>query len=312
MEISIIDYSPKYKKDIINLFKKTFQKEISQQYWEWRFEKNPFGTPIIKLALYENKIIGNYLVHPLKLDIGKETIPILYSMTTMVDPEFWGKGIATRLAKQVYQTGEKEGYKAVIAFVNENSHHMFIKKLGFVDIKTINELNLFRFQTKKFKSKIKPIQDFRNIPNEFFKERIGASKKIMIEKNPNNLNWRFLMHPSIKYHCFKIIKNDEFCGYFVLKEFGEIKFHIVDYLLNDDHDCYNAMIEFAKAFCKKYDIQNLTIWEKDEYFSCMYEQKSDIIPTKTYFVIKKLNDLNLNKLSIYKNWSITMSDSDVF
>ena len=52
MNISIVDYKPKYKPLIINLFKKTFNKKITEQFWNWRFENNPFGKPIIKLAFY--------------------------------------------------------------------------------------------------------------------------------------------------------------------------------------------------------------------------------------------------------------------
>ena len=61
-------------------------------------------------------------------------------MTTMTDPDFSGLGISSNLANQVYKMGKNLGFKAVIGYANSKSHDMFIKKLGFFDLKTMNEL----------------------------------------------------------------------------------------------------------------------------------------------------------------------------
>ena len=58
-KISIVEYAPKYKLMILDLFKKTFQKEMSKEFWKWRFEKNSFGKPIIKIALNKEKLVDS-------------------------------------------------------------------------------------------------------------------------------------------------------------------------------------------------------------------------------------------------------------
>jgi len=312
MDISLVDYSPKFKPLILDLFKKTFQKEMSKEFWDWRFEKNPFGKPIIKLAFYGEKLVGNYLVHPLQIVLGKRSIPILYSMTTMTDHDFTGRGISTNLANQVYDIGRTLGYKAVIAFVNKNSHYMFTKKLGFSDLNTMKELSINNLETTISQSTVQQISNFNEIPSDFFSTYLNSFKKFAIRRDSDYLNWRFLSNPENKYYCYKIVKNNEFCGYFILKNFNGIKCHIVDFLIKDDIDYYNAMINYSKIFCQKLNISNLTFWTNNNFFNNFLNQKKiNVIPTQTYFVLKILNN-SYDNINNFKNWYITMSDSDVF
>ena len=102
-DISIKDFSLNHKLSILKLFKKSFNKQLSEEFWNWRFENNPFGKAIIKIALADQQVVGQYLLHPIPLKYQNNNFKSLFSMTTMTDPEFSGRGIMTNLASEVFE-----------------------------------------------------------------------------------------------------------------------------------------------------------------------------------------------------------------
>jgi len=188
---------------------------------------------------------------------------------------------------------------------------MFIKKLGFCDLNTMNELTITNFQTSVSKLTTKEILNFNEIPHDFYSKIINA-KKFSVKRDSNYLNWRFMLNPENKYYCYNLIKNNEVYGYFILKIFNGIKCHIVDFLLKDEIDCYKSMINYSKIFCKKLNLNALTLWTNNENLIHMTDvKKINSMIGKTYFILKVLNGDDKD-LTNFKNWNITMADSDVF
>ena len=141
MDVSIIDYSPKFKPLILDLFEKTFHKKLSQEFWNWRFENNPFGRLVIRYMLKDKELSGTYITHPVKIESKNNINSGLFSMWTVTNPIFEKKGIMTLLANEVYNTANKKN-NFVIGFSNETSHHMFVKKLGFKSLGLMKEMIL--------------------------------------------------------------------------------------------------------------------------------------------------------------------------
>ena len=72
------------------------------------------------------------------------------------------------------------------------------------------------------------------------------------------------------------------------------------------------MLNFSKSFCKKSNLNTLTLWTNYKNFLNFLNLKSiNIVPQETYFIFKMLNE-HINNLKDFKNWYVTMSDSDVF
>ena len=312
MDISIKDYEPKFKPLIFELFKSTFKKDMSESFWNWKFENNPFGKPIIKLAFDNEKLVGNYLVNPLKIFFKNKFLPVLHSTTTMTHPDYSGMGISSNLAKQVFQLGTKLGYHAIIGFANNTSHNMFVNKLGFSDIEQIHEIYFTNSDFPSSKYQVEKISNFNEIPEKFCFMMQTSLEKFSIMRNNSYLNWRFKMNPEIEYSCFKIMNENEFLGYFVLKIFNETKCHIVDFLIKNDPECYKTMLIFSQSFSKINNLNSLTFWTNYQYFLNLLNKNSiKIFSQETFFIIKILKDGN-NLLENFNNWNLTMSDSDVY
>jgi len=310
------NYQPKYKNQILQLFEKTFNSKMTEEFWEWRFEKNPFGRTLIKLGFVNQHIVANYLLHSTDLRFQGKSYQALYSMTTMTDPEYSGRGIMTKLASSVYELSRNEGCQFVWGIANKNSRNMFTKKLGFKELSVMNEFGIEKPQDHTFEChcNLLPIQIFDDSFTDFFEKINNKLCKIIIPRTSKYLNWRFFEHPENKYHCYKITQNGHLAGYFVLKKYQN-KCHIVDFLTEDNEDFYNGIIKQAISFCNHNKLDKLTLWSNRNLDFFKYLQKNGFseYPMENYFIIKTLSNAEgFKEILNFNNWYTTMSDSDVF
>jgi len=76
---------------ILKLFQLVFKKEMTQEFWEWRFKNNPFTEDVFIYLMWDgSNLIGHYAVSPVELKIKGEIIKTALSMTTMTHPDYGG------------------------------------------------------------------------------------------------------------------------------------------------------------------------------------------------------------------------------
>ncbi|HZS74961.1 MAG TPA: GNAT family N-acetyltransferase [Candidatus Nitrosotalea sp.] len=317
MDVVNRDYRPKYKKQILELFRKTYDKEMTKEFWNWRFEKYPFKQSLIRLSFFDEQLVAHYLLQPAKLLFKSCEIDALYSMTTMTDPNFSGQGLMTKLANEVYDIGRKLNYRFVYGFANRNSNYMFSKKLGFKTIVMPEfSIDVKNNSTTNSDYTCSDICNFDDSYSNFYeKYNKKYAHKIMRDRTADYMNWRFIRHPENKYKCYMISLNGETMGYFVLKNYNNIKCHIVDFLITDDPYCYDSMITTAINFCKNNGIKELTLWMNKTL--SLYDHLSKMGLTENlmenYLVIKSLSpNIDLSEIEKIDNWYLTMADSDVY
>jgi GNAT superfamily N-acetyltransferase len=165
----------KYEKQILNLFELVYGKNLDKTLWEWFYLENPFGDAVVSLAFENNILAGHYAVIPYYL-IREQEIKSYLSMTTMVHPDFRGRGLFIKQAKTVYEKLMDLGADCVFGFPNENSAHGFKKHLGwkfdemdfiakltFEDLMNSNDLKnyLQRNELFRFPIKVEKYSDWR-------------------------------------------------------------------------------------------------------------------------------------------------------
>jgi hypothetical protein len=303
------------KNEILNLFEKVFHKKMSIQFWNWRFGNKFIKKPLIKLAFIENKLVANYLLHPIILEFGGFGKKCLFSMTTMTDPEYAKQGIMTKLATEVYKKGTDELYCLVFLFANKNSRQLFTKKLNFKELTEIKELTL-EYNNKKLNGIDETIEisDFDEQFDLFYKKNKKNLPKIKIPRVHSYLKWRFIENPITKYYCYKIEDGNNLVGYFVISKYKE-KCQIVDFFIEEKEEYFIKMINTALKFCHEKKCKTISLWinKKLMLFKFLKSLGFNENSIKTYFCIKTLNE---SKPTVdyldFNNWHITMSDSDVY
>jgi len=207
----------KYKEQIFELFKSSFNNDMDEKLWEWAYLDNPNGNPIVSLYFHKEKLVGHYAVIPIKFIYKQKNIDAVLSMTTMVDLGYRKYGVFVEQADEVYKEAKELGYKFVCGFPNKKSAPGFKKRLNW----TLEE-NLYVAQFT--------FDELQGLENQTYVNSISFNMQ-----DKKNSEWR-LSKPMQNY--FK--KHNS-----VLKDFDgayDIIFSGVDFLSFEKDKKYNILL----------------------------------------------------------------------
>jgi len=97
----------------------------------WKFRDNPAGPGIGAVATDASRIVGQYVVLPTQLRLGKEVVLGAQSLDTMTHPDYRGQGMFVTLAKACMELTAAKGIEALYGFPNTNSFPGFIRRLNW-------------------------------------------------------------------------------------------------------------------------------------------------------------------------------------
>lgn len=316
--MEIKDYKQGDENAILGLFKLSFKKEMSLDYWKWRFELNPAGKHFIKLMWIDDLLVGHYAISPVKMNIfGKEEMTAL-SMTTMTHPEYGGKGIFNKLALKLYEELEtKKGFKAIWGFPNKNSHYGFIKNLSWSDVGVIHDLTMPANNNTSIQSEnIREIKNFSEKNARTLKE-LSASFNVNVIKDVNYLNWRYSLNPSQDYTIFNYDDGNQE-GFIVTKIYpsntqsGAYDLYLMELGLKKDQ--LGLMKTFLDHIMLHYNVNfdRVNIWLN------LWDERHIILEKMGFFLEGRSTFLGIRNNTGHegatnlKNWSYSFSDSDVY
>lgn len=304
---------------ILTLFREAFNREMSPDFWHWRYVDNPYGRGIIRVALDGDKMVGHFAVIPMRVQFQGTVYPAIFPMTAMTHPEYGGQGLYTKLISEVYEYARTQGYALAYGFPNKNSYYPSLK-FGYHDIITIRPLERkLPSGTPGRDGNITAIDKFDSRFDRLW-ENVRGNYKIIICRTSEYLNWRFLRNPDAKYTIFAYTDEaGDILGYEALKIYREgniIRGHIVDILTVPDDNIARALVRSAFDYFAEERVQDVSLWmSEDRFYSRILEEEGFIRhPGTTHFAVMALdkNDKSLLPVENPVNWHLTMGDSDVF
>jgi hypothetical protein len=315
--MEIRDYKAGDEEHILKLFKSAFGKELSVDYWRWRFIENPVTQLMIKLMWDETRLVGHYAVSPLVLNVDGEKILTALSMTTMTDPEYAGKGIFTKLASELYlEEYKNHGLKSVWGFPNNNSHFAFINKLQWNDLEKIQTLSLSMEKIGGVAlSSIKQANLFVQGHVKAF-DQITVQQKIKVDRSLNYLNWRYLNNPSNAYMILEKEAGD--INYYavtkIFKSFSDQSKFEVDILeLVFPEDNLQELMGTIKNIYKDFDVMQINVWlSPHDKRSKTLTQIGFLNTAHMTHMGVKIMDSKYEVLNNSNEWAYSMGDSDIY
>lgn len=315
------------REDVFELFHRVHGKKMTNQFWDWRFNDNKDGS-IRYLMWNDDKLIGNYVLHPISIKIGNTIEKVLFSMDTFTHPEYRGKGVFVKLANFSYKKAAELGYRLIIGFPNKNSNKIFFEKLGWKNLGQIIEYNkkiMGKSQTPdKVRCRITKLSKLDYRINKIWKT-YEHERRFLVARTKDYLNWRFFQHPKQKFlnqpeteYFFFLIEDNNDQAYFILKNHANEKGHIVEYFGMLNQRMIQAIISYAISFCVENKLKSLSFWpnsmfnNKKEMAKIAAEYGFGLNITETYFGIKTLDDRIDNSIYDKNQWFINMGDSDVY
>jgi hypothetical protein len=312
MEVKL--YQPGDENQILELFKECFGKSMTLEYWNWRFNKNPFDSKKFISLMWENDLlVGHYAVSSIDMIIDNQKHKTALSMTTMTHPKFGGRGVFKQLANHTYAQQIKNDHLMVWGFPNNSSHYGFKKNLEWNDISILGMMSLpiENFKASNSNFSFKKLNIFDKESTTLFNQ---TSKEVFIDKNIDYLNWRYLDNPFADYKVLVSTDNKVGIIYKKIKSFSiteKFEIDILEINFNNSIDALNIMLS-AILREENGKILKFNLW--DSIFS-----ENQIILEKTGFRINspinylsarlfKNNDTAVN----FKNWDISFGYSDIF
>lgn len=128
-------------KDLIPIYKKAFNKDISLQYLIKKNSTDAFGLSFTGFIAYHsltNEAAAFYGVFPCLIKYKDQIFLTAQSGDTMTDPTHQGKGLFIKLAMMTYDYVKNNGVKFIFGFPNQNSYPGFIKKLNWQHIENMH------------------------------------------------------------------------------------------------------------------------------------------------------------------------------
>ncbi len=323
--MEIKKYKEGDEKQILELFEMSFSKKLSEKFWLWRFKNNPFLQEEMINLMWEGDVLaGHYAVSALEIMVDNRKILASLSGTTMTHPAFQGKGIFSTLSLELYDRINREyGVNIVLGFPNQNSHYGLIKKIEWKDLSIIPNLTLSFLNLKRgeLSTSVQSIVNFNDSHESYIKDTISAlGFSVYVNRSKQYLNWRYRDCPINEYDCLEIIKDNVRVGIVITKIFklsplSDPEIDIVELICSSDLKIVQEILNHVDLFYSNKGLKesNFNLWMSLFDPRHLLMERLGFVPglPLTYMCTKEFSK-GFDKVLDYKNWYISMGDSDIF
>ncbi len=283
-------YGDNEESDLLRFWTETHDKDDprGKEYFDWLYKKNPAGKANIWVARAEGRIIGQYIVLPLRVYSSGAEFLAAVSVNTMIHKDYRGLGAYNLLEHFSSLDTAEKGFAAVFGLPNKSAYNGSIKaghnKIGnlkiSVKIDNIDPVLLERISGKNailrsclvlfrpliniflkmfflgmpaFKAngvKVTEIHGFDRSFDDLW-DRIKGGGRTMCVRDKKFLDWRFAEKPDSGYAVFSSVSGGRTSGYAVVYIADKKNGRlgvIVDALAEDSASCLSLIKRSVKYF----------------------------------------------------------------
>jgi GNAT superfamily N-acetyltransferase len=298
-------------RDSLALFKLVYGRDMTEQFYRWRFVDNPFGPPLVSLLWDADLLVGHYSVCPTRMLVQSRTILGGQSMTTMTHPDYRNRGVFTLLANDLYRRMLDMRVQLVWGFPNTNSHHGFVHKLGWTDIGLVVTLTC---HLARFVSTSAAVTDTAQVPPYVTDlcMRLDDGRIHPSLRDAAYMQWRYLDNPVQRYRLFALPASTD--AFVVAKDYDTLhgkSLELVECLCTPEAtiDVLHGVLGWAKD--NGYALARVWVSLKDAAFS--HYERCGFVPSEpvTYFGGRSLDTAVLRATDwTLERWCVTMGNSD--
>jgi len=298
------------------LFAQSFLRSMPASWWRWRFMDNPAGPGIIELAWDGDVLAAHYAVTRVPMSVsGIDSLSGL-SGTTMTHPDYRGLGLFPRLATSAYERMAESGANMVWGFPNANSHRGFVQNLSWVDIWEVPTLRQNVSEASIATEPSDKVVEVFSFDERFdcLWEEVRSEYSVIVRRDSEYLTWRYSMNPTQKYRILTYEDEGGLAGYAVFKRYRN-ELQVVDILTIKDSTVGQQLISQIGRIALQERAEAVSLWLNVTHplhrtLEKLGFRNGDPV---TYFggLILRPSVLD-DRVYDYRNWYITMGDSDVY
>lgn len=300
------------KIQICALFKEVFEKPMTYESFEQKFEKNQSGFSYHGLMIEEDKIVGCYSVIPYKYRFFNQEYIFGLSVDTMIAEEYRGNPFnLKKMANLVYDGLKADGIPFVFGFPNDNVYLVRKKILKWQDIGKL-DFYILPINIGAIKSKLAFLNIFSRIfagaVNVFVGSKSLDIKAFGIEKINDQ---SFLTARYDASYSVETLGDDSYFAYKIYDEEGIRTAYLIDVYPLCKSSLENAVKELYK---KEKNNIDLIIYVGHLNFKVknMFKVPEKYQPKNVHMSGKILDDTIIDeRIFDINNWNVNLSNYDV-
>lgn len=311
----------------------------------WQYADNPTKELLVDLAVSEERIAAIYAVQPALFTVRGSRLLAVQSVDTLVDADFRGRGLFTKMAASVYERVRQRDGAFVYGFPNGSSAPGFFNKLGWLSLDPVPFL-IKPLRTAFMASKV-PFGDWlRRLPDlrlpvstrrlqpgqelrpvtEFGLEldqlwsRFSSDVQVAVDRGADYLRWR-LAKPGVHYESLGVYEDQRlvaFCAYTTADKHGGRIGYVIELLHDPSHaqtgadllaECLRRMAadgaDAVLAWCFRHS-PNASAYSKVGFLPLPEKLR----PIELHVGVLPLDESLTGVLSDRRNWYMSYCDSD--
>lgn len=317
---SLRPFAPGDERAIAGLFAVAFGRMLTEAEWRWRFRAGPAGPAWVELAWDADVLVGHYAASLIELLVRGTLVKTGLIVTAMVHPDYWGKRIFASMAERLCARAAEEGLALLWTFppAGRHTHRLFVRDQGFVDI---HEVPRFSLQLSDRRPETEDRRDdyIEELPEfdarfDRLWARAQGRYEVIVKRDCRYLDWRFTSKPGAQYRILGYADGAELLGYAVLKNYGR-DLQIVDLLTVPEVGIGVALVTNAVHLARAEGLESVSMWLNPADRLHIELERLGFQPDAPvfYFDVRVIGDETANHPAYdYRNWHLTMSDSDVY
>ncbi len=308
-------YQPGDEKHILQLFRSSYARELDERFWAWRFRHSPAGEGVIYLSWDGHVLAAHYAVTPVLLRVNGQYWLTGLSGTTMTHPDYRGRGLFPDLAQRTYAYMAETGMGLVWGFPNALSHRGFVRNLNWVDIYEIPTLRL-SLQGRSLPPPGDQVIEMEELDAHFDRlwNQVRDDCPIIARRDRQHLQWRYVENPAERYRILAHVEDESLLGYAVFKRYQN-ELQIVDLLTVQDVNVGLGLVSRVAHIALEESAASVSLWLNVTHPLHHALEKwgfGNGEPITYLGGLALQPDLPADDLYDFRNWYLTMGDSDVF
>jgi hypothetical protein len=270
-------------KGISSLYSAVYEIQIGEQYWNWKYYQNPFGSHIIFVTLDGERIVGQTGAIPVKVKFNNRDFIACQTLDNIVLPDFKRGGTFFKLIKLQIDKACKDDLLFMYGFSVPVTFKVGTRFFRFRSVSAVNRwsfiLSPASYFAKKYKipvvsrfvgylmsvfitmrrvrrflkepgGEVTEINRFDERFDNFWKEQ-ADDYEIATVRDTTYLNWRYIDNPMKEYKIFTHVSDNKINGFIVTTVVSEEvrRGLIVDVLIDHNRkgvveSLFSAAIDF--------------------------------------------------------------------
>jgi GNAT superfamily N-acetyltransferase len=113
--------------------RKVWGEWLTEAEFEWWFDANPAGPPLISLAEEDSRLIGVACMSPYRLLVEEEFVLAPVPLHVATHPDFRGRGVFSGLQRENERQAAERSWLA-LTFPNQESREVFLSRFAWADL----------------------------------------------------------------------------------------------------------------------------------------------------------------------------------